>query len=318
MKIGVVGTFIRDRIFPWRGKEAHSIGGIFFTVSYLANLGDTSTEIYPVCNLGYDFYPRVCDALARYDNVRHDGLYKHERANTRVTLTYTGPQTRDEVTSKPMPPVDFQQLRVLSDADAVIFNLITGVDVQLTALREFRRRSSALLYLDFHTRCLAIDAHGKRYYRRPNDWREWVELVDILQINEKEAQTLANSTTPLSDVELAAFAESVLALGPSVCNFTLADRGSLLVVRRGSRIHAQRIPPVKITDVVDIIGCGDAFEAAFVLHRLRGKSELQSAQYANLVAALNTTFIGSSSVGQIRNKIRRFKSQQHVVAKDLP
>ena len=60
-----------------------------------------------------------------------------------------------------------------------------------------RRQTSALIYLDFHYRATDIDEHGKRYYRRPDDWREWVREVDVLQLNEMEARTLAGLRTQL-------------------------------------------------------------------------------------------------------------------------
>ena len=45
MKIGVVGTFNRDVISPWQGEKAESIGGIYFSVLYLANLLSPADEV---------------------------------------------------------------------------------------------------------------------------------------------------------------------------------------------------------------------------------------------------------------------------------
>ncbi|MCG8605462.1 hypothetical protein MJD09_10755, partial [bacterium] len=193
MKIGVVGTFIRDRIFPYQGVETRSLGGIFFTVSCLANIADTTTEIYPVAHVGTDLYDELRDELSCYGNVSLDGIIKLDRDNTQVQLHYTGPQERYEITTEPMAPCDFNSLETLINADAVLVNLISGSDLELDALREFRRHSDALIYLDFHSRALGIDENGKRFYRRPDDWQDWINQADVLQLNEREARTLAGS-----------------------------------------------------------------------------------------------------------------------------
>jgi len=74
MKIGVVGTFNRDIIFPWQGEKTKSIGGIYFSVLYLANLLNSGDEICPVANLGEDFYDQVVSDLSHFKNLRLDGL----------------------------------------------------------------------------------------------------------------------------------------------------------------------------------------------------------------------------------------------------
>lgn len=303
MKIGVVGTFIRDRILPWKGPETESIGGIFFTVSYLANLVDAAAEIYPVCFVGEDFYEQLTAELSAYPNINLAGLQISEQKNTQVTLTYTDAQERDEVTTQPMPPLQVEQLRILQSMDAVIVNLITGEDVELAALQAFRQHSRTLLYLDFHSRALGIDEHGKRYYRRPDDWQEWLRPIDVLQINEMEACTLGGFTKRADHRNLIAFGEKLITLGPRICHITLADQGSLLFFsEKGER----RVPGVEIEDVVDIIGCGDAFSAAFTVKYLQDRDVFAAAEFANRVAALNCTFVGSSEIENIWNLIEEF------------
>lgn len=94
MKFGIAGAFIRDRIFPYRGEPVESIGGIFFTVSFLASLADRETEIYPISFVGEDFYDLLIERLSEYENIRLDGIQKIPRKHTQVKLVYTGPQER--------------------------------------------------------------------------------------------------------------------------------------------------------------------------------------------------------------------------------
>ncbi len=302
MKLGVVGTFIRDRIFPYQGEPVESIGGIFFTVSFLANLVDESTEIYPVSFVGEDFYDLLIGQLSEYKNIRLDGIKKLPRQQTQVKLHYTGPQERYEVTTEPMPALQSDDLAHLKDADAVLVNLITGVDVEREALSALRRESSTLIYLDFHSHALGINEVGRRYYRRPKDWRDWINLADVLQLNEMEARTLAG---------LSAGAPKELLLDltpcPQVCHITLADKGSYLFHEQNDKTHVTRMKAYPVAKVVDIIGCGDAFAAGYIVHYFSSNDVVAATRFAHKVAAINCTFMGSSGVKQIRKLLESYR-----------
>ncbi|MFQ5772549.1 MAG: carbohydrate kinase family protein [bacterium] len=308
MKIGVVGTFIRDRIFPWQGDPVESIGGVFFTVSFLANLLDSSAEIYPVSLVGEDFYDTLINQLADYKNVRIDGIKKIPQKHTQVKLIYTGPQERYEITTEPMPALTYEELIALQDADAVLVNLITGVDVDLKALSAFRQISKSLIYLDFHSHALGINAEGRRYYRRPEDWRDWINLVDVLQLNEMEARTLAGHTTDFPKEILIAFGKEILNCQPSVCHITLAEMGSYLFYLQNNKKRVKRFKALPVLNVVDIIGCGDAFSAGFLVDYLSSQDVEKATKLATKVAAINCTFIGSTGVKNIRRLLKKHEA----------
>jgi len=304
MKIGVVGTFNRDIILPWQGEKAESIGGIYFSVLYLANLLHPTAAIYPIANLGEDFYDVVINGLSDYKNLRLDGLKRLAEKNTQVTLTYTSQHERDEFISKPMPPLGFSELAILQEVDAVIFNLITGTDVGLNALRKFRQSTNALIYLDFHSRALGINGNGKRFYRPPADWQDWIELVDVLQLNEMEARTLAGYSTDQPVEILVEFGKEVLQLNPSVCHITLGDKGSYLFYFEGEQMKHKKFKAISLTNAVDAIGCGDGFAAAYLMKYFSTRDEVKATEFANQVAALNCTFVGSSRINEIQTLIK--------------
>jgi sugar/nucleoside kinase (ribokinase family) len=304
MKIGVVGTFIRDKIKPWKGASAESIGGIFFTVSYLANLLDDASEIFPVCFVGEDFYDEVVEQLAVYKNVRLDGIKRLRRENTQVTLTYTSAQERQEITTEPMPALGYDELAILKDADAIEVNLITGVDVDLRALKKLRQESSTLIYLDFHSHALGISEEGKRYYVRPKDWKEWVKIADVLQLNEMEARTLAGYPTAQPMEILIDFGKEILKIHPFICHITLCEKGSYGFFKNNEGILIKRFKAQQLDSVVDMIGCGDAFAAGFLVNYLSDGNVIEATKFANKVAGLNCTFVGSTGIKNIQRVIQ--------------
>lgn len=305
MKIGVVGTFIRDKIKPWKGEWAESIGGIFFTVSYLANLLDASAEIFPVCFVGEDFYDEVVEQLSVYKNVRLEGMKRLPRKNTQVTLIYTSPQEREEITTEPMPPLGFEELAILKDADAIEINLITGADVDLPSVKRFRQESDTPIYLDFHSHALGISEEGKRYYLRPKDWKEWIKIADILQVNEMEASTLAGYPTVLPNKILIDFGKEVLKIQPAICHITLGEKGSYGFFNINGRVQMKRFRAEELDSVVDMIGCGDAFAAGYLVKYLSTKDVIQATKFANKVAGINCTFVGSSGIKEIQRLIQK-------------
>ena len=302
-RIGIVGTFIRDTIVPMSGETVESIGGLYHTSAYLAHLLGDGQRVRPVCNLGEDFFDTVYHALGNFPNFELSFIKRLPMANTQVRLIYRSRETRDEITSAPMPPLTEEEIAPLVDCEAVLINLITGRDIELAALRALRRRSRALIYLDLHSLALGIDVHGKRYYREVPAWRQWFEAMDILQINEREAATLAGLDDEVTTKQFEAFGRQMVSDGLGICNITLASRGSLLVYRDGNSVHTLHCPPYQVSPVVDIIGCGDAFGAAFVAKYLVERDAVKAAHFANCIAGLNCTFMGSLTPERFRHYI---------------
>ena len=86
-----------------------------------------------------------------------------------------------------------------------------------------------------------------------------------------------------------------------MCHLTLAERGSYLFYEENQDKLFSEVEPVVVDQVLDIIGCGDAFAAGYILHYLNNKSVAEATRFANRVAALNCTFMGSSGVRQLRD-----------------
>jgi sugar/nucleoside kinase (ribokinase family) len=294
-RIGVIGSFIRDTIFTLNGKTIESLGGLYHGVAYLAQLAAADTLIQPLCHVGDDFYPTVREKLSRLgSHIRFDHLHRVPQSNTQVKLIYRTKETRDEVTTTPMPPITSAEITAVAACDAVLVNLISGPDVELQALQALHASAPApLVYLDLHSLALGIDAAGKRYYRGIPNWPEWAAACDILQMNEREAATLAGFGEHATEEDLLKFGHQLMAEKLHACHITLGSAGSLLFYREHDQIRHEHCPPLPLPQVVDIIGCGDAFGAAFLTHYLQTKNLSVAAHFANKVAGLNATFMGS-------------------------
>ncbi|MDZ7361633.1 MAG: carbohydrate kinase family protein [candidate division KSB1 bacterium] len=296
-RLGVIGTFIRDTIITLDGKIVESIGGLYHTMAYLAHLVEAGTEIQPLCHVGDDFYDELRETLARFNkNILFDTLLRVQQTNTQVKLIYRRPETRDEVTSPTMPPIRVNEITGLAGCEMVLVNLISGDDITLEALKNLHQLNpSPLIYLDLHSLALGIDEAGRRYYRGIPDWPEWVAACDILQMNEREAATLAGVVDKqVTHDDLIKLGRRVVAEKIIACHLTLGSAGSLLFYRnKENDVCHEHCQPLNVSQVIDVIGCGDAFGAAFVAHFMRSKNFSAATHFANKVAGLNCTFMGS-------------------------
>lgn len=307
-KIGVIGTFIRDTIITLDQREVQSIGGLYHVCAYLASLAETDFIIKPFCHIGEDFREAVEIALARFGpQVQFDLMRSMPVPNTKVTLIYLSAETRDEITSPPMPPIRREEIIAAAGLEAVLVNMISGDDVELAALQQLKAHLPAsLIFLDVHSMALGIDAEGRRYYRTVIDWQDWVNACDILQVNEREAATLMGREGAASDADLQIFGKRLVEQGPHICHITLGSRGSLVCYRRSGVVFHEYVPPMRELRALDIIGCGDAFGAAFLLHYLRHEDVPAATGFANRVAGLNTTFVGSLTPELFRSHVKPY------------
>lgn len=111
-----------------------------------------------------------------------------------------------------------------------------------------------------------------------------IAAADVLLIAEPEAAYL------FPDRDLEATTSALLALGTSILVLKLGGRGCLVATR-----DETFLVPGFAVDVVDTVGAGDSFAAAFIAGRLRGGSLRDSAILANAMGALVATQRGAGT-----------------------
>lgn len=105
--------------------------------------------------------------------------------------------------------------------------------------------------------------------------RDLLERVDLLVVNEIEAQSLGN----------------MLQNYRGLIATTYGSQGAVLS-RHGQQLAKVKPPTVK---VVDTTGAGDAFTAALTVGLVSGMSQQTAMEYACMVGALTTTRLGAQS-----------------------
>ncbi len=297
MRIGIIGLINHDTIFMAGGRQIQDLGGILYNTTVMADLVGDNDRVYPISRIGADCYDAMRRILASRPGVETTGVALAAEGTSRNHIRYDEDMEKVEQLTNRVGPIPFEQIEPFLDLDALLVNFIVGDDIALETMEAIRSSASGLLYLDVHNLCLGIDAEGYRRRRAPEDWRRWIEMFDVVQMNEVEARLLAGRKLEEAG-EFIAFGKSILPLGPSVVIATRGDLGSVTVYREDNEAGAIVTPPEALAEMVDTTGCGDAFAAGFLVGYLRGRDPAGATRLATRVATLNCTMAGMPEAGR--------------------
>jgi sugar/nucleoside kinase (ribokinase family) len=91
--------------------------------------------------------------------------------------------------------------------------------------------------------------------------------IDVLKLNDEEAETLVGSTEP----------ERLRALGVPEVILTLGSRGAWVITPR----LLEHVPAAPIDSAVDPTGAGDTYSATYLVQRARGAEPVEAARVAS-------------------------------------
>lgn len=304
-KVTVIGTINRDTLVFPSGLRKESFGGILYNLSSLSGLGGRYLEIRPVCNLGHDVYSQVMGMIESYSNVRPDGIRKVRRKNNHALLMIDEIGEREEVLQNRVPVLSFSHIEPFLDCDAVLVNFISGFDIGLGTLKRIRKKTHALLFMDVHSLTLGVKKDGRRFFRTPARWKEYVAEVDIVQCNLVELSILSGQDLK-STKDIRDFGETILSLGPRALLVTLAQAGAVVIYKKDSSRELRMSAGRKVQGFKDATGCGDAFSAGFLCCYLSTGRFDRSLDFGNMVAAEKCKVSGVEGVAKLLGSFATF------------
>ncbi len=127
-----------------------------------------------------------------------------------------------------------------------------------------------------------LDLNLRPHCHTPHSIHESLGAADVLRLNHDEAKYLAE-LSGFADGDPVALLERIRACWAlSHCVMTLGARGSLAIDAAGQRVYV----PGYRTEVVDTVGAGDAFSAAFADKLLAGADLADACRHANALGAM--------------------------------
>jgi len=279
MKISVVGTINDDTIIRPDGARARSLGGILYNAVALATLMPQHT-VLPVAYYGADSEGELHRILSDLGNVDLSGMIRRKGKCNRNTLKYVSSDQRMEFLEEHVPTISLDMLEVCLESDFVLLNFTCGCDIVLETLKMFRAQFTRTLFMDVHSMTLGIDRDGARFERHVEDWREWAERVDIIQMNLRESELFIGREMRIEEAS-----RTICEAGPGICLITLGPDGVLVAERTPDGLEYM-VVEAQESDARDTTGCGDVFSAGFIAGFVQGAGVIDSCAEANTAAAV--------------------------------
>jgi hypothetical protein len=299
----VIGEPCVDVIHKADGTKINSYGGILYSVISMAVLAGKDDTVTPLMNIGEDEYETVKGILSKYPKIKTNGMNKVQHPTRRVNLYYnlynTDRSARLEKSTEPTYTLSFGECEsFLYMADAILVNMISGVDITLETLKNIRKNFGGYIHIDIHNIVMHTGEDGKRVHTHVDNWYEWCTHSDTVQMNQFEVSVL--SREKLSEYKIA---ERILSSNNYPVKGIIVTKGidgatgyTKTEKKYGDEkffdLDQVQIAAIENSRFVDSTGCGDVFASSFTLDYSKNSNFEKSIHYANRLASYNTSLEG--------------------------
>ncbi|HTR82153.1 MAG TPA: carbohydrate kinase family protein [Bacteroidota bacterium] len=303
MKFTIIGHLCLDVIHHADGSESRGFGGIYFAVGAMASIASETDTIFPVFGVGEKEFDDVQRLMKAFPNVDASGIFSFSGDTNQVHLFYGtngNSESRIECSKHISAPVPFSRIEPFLNVQGIFLDMISGFDVTLETLDQIRlavRSKNVPIHIDLHSLTLGLNSDATRYRRALTEWRRWCFMVNSIQMNEEEA---AGLTVEKFTEDL--LAKQMLPLMVNALCITRGQRGATMFQQEHKHLLRKEFPGIP-TGSKDPTGCGDVFGSAFLYQYCRTKSFDRASEFANEVAAANSTRSGSDEI----SLLSRFK-----------
>lgn len=275
----------------------------------MAVLSDKNDSIYPVMNLGEDEYENVISLLSSYSNINTDGIYKTSFPTRQVKLDYTDvtKPERQESSTLPAESIEFEKIEpLLNNTDAVLINMISGVDITLDTLKLIRKNFAKNIHIDVHNLVMQTHKDGTRTYTHNDNWLEWCTNAATVQMNQQEISVLTKDKMKEYYI-----AEEVLINSNKNVKGLIVTRGAFGLsgyMKKEKVFGSEKFMDLDKHDIrsvenphyVDSTGCGDVFASAFAYDYSKNNDFVKSIHYANRIASHKTSLQGIEQLNKLK------------------
>ncbi len=257
MRISVLGAVVYDEIITHRGERRESYGGITYNVAAFCSIVPDDTVVVPVSNVAEDHFEHVVSLMSQYPQVELAELQRVPGKLTHAKLTYETVSRRDESVRHMMRPLTPDRITSCKKSDAILMNFVNGTEIDLPTFAALRKQIKAPIHLDVHSKVGRWDSEGKKTLVPFSDWRDWVQHLDIIQMNEFESELIVGrKLTGYADYVSAA--AEIADGGAPIVAVTLGPLGSVLVYRKNGKRYSSVCPAADVENVIDTT-CGTIF-----------------------------------------------------------
>lgn len=272
MDLGLIGTITSDEISFDSGQTIKGLGGVLYQAAVLCGLGK---QVHLYTNLGEKLIQDVEKIVEKWPSLRREGICRVPGAGNQVHLHYPEKGERVETLRSVVPPLGPRQvIEDMRKLGMLILIINSGFDIELSDWRKIVAAAKIPVWLDVHSLPLSRELNVPRNYLPLTEWKEWIEGVSFIQVNEKELSSmLGDPDKRYSEDDALAFGKEAFSLGAKAVFVTLGKEGVLVITPEESK----RIRSPEAKSVVDTTGCGDVFCGGAVVKLAEGQDPFTAA-----------------------------------------
>ncbi|MBC7813172.1 MAG: ribokinase [Burkholderiales bacterium] len=297
-KIVVVGDFNADLVtylkrLPRPGETLN--GHNFLTGSggkgsnqaiAAARLG---ADVTFVGRVGQDSFAEIGLKLWQQENINTDYLVRDFENPSGIATIFVGDDGENMIVvaqgaNLKLSPADVDEaVSAIARADVLITQLGLQFETVAHALKVAKEQGTVTILNPAPAGALSPDV---------------LALADYITPNEGELRALTPNVDAAADAGIEEAARSLLTHDAQTVVVTLGANGACWVQRGGS----DQVPAFK-AEVVDTVGAGDAFNAAFAVALAEGKALPEALRFANAAAAICVTRPGAAAAMPARAEV---------------
>jgi sugar/nucleoside kinase (ribokinase family) len=302
-KVTVIGHVARDVYHLMNGDKEETVetlGGIYYSIAALSVFLAPEDRIYPVFGVHEDEHEVIVGRLQQFGNVDPKGVYKTKERTNEVHFYNNPSGGRTECSKHIASPIPFAKIKPFLDVDGILINMASGFDILLETLDNIRmsvRDDGVPIHFDFHSLTLGVDDEQARFRRPLSDWRRWCFMLHSIQLSEPEAAGL--STEHYDETTLI---NQMMPLMVNGVVITRGENGASLIRQEHKKLFRHDIPGIAVPAVVDTVGCGDVFGAAFLAELITSKDLIKAAEAGNRAASYKSTFRGPEGLSSLKQQ----------------
>jgi len=297
MNFLLIGHSVVDKILD-NDKKSVKPGGVFYSVvSFLSQL-ESEDKLYLCSSIDRENELLFMDA---YNKIERDYLvYTNSIPQVELIIHETGERKENYsliAENLKLPTVDLNQF------DGILLNMISGYDLSLAQLKHLRKNYQGLIYFDVHTLSRGVDKNLNRIFRRINNFNDWAECIDIIQVNESELLTVSDKKDEQNIVE------ELFSYGIKQIIITKAEKGAIVYLKENNSITKIQKDAL-LVKVNNKVGCGDVFGSVYFYNYIKNKNVILALERANLFAGITATFSDADDFLNLKKNANKWISQK--------
>ncbi|OGU54659.1 MAG: hypothetical protein A2V66_00380 [Ignavibacteria bacterium RBG_13_36_8] len=291
MRILIIGHSVVDHI-DVEGRFDVKPGGVFYSTAAFVNIIEPGNEIFLLTQIDKENEKLFKSVYSKVELSYIERISEMPVVNLKIWKD----KERDEFYTLIPKSMDINVINDLNQFDGILINMISGIDITLGSLQKIRSTYRGSIYLDIHCLAKGFDESKKRFFRSIDKIDDWLKNLDFIQANEHELHMICNESDEMK------IAEYVLKRGPKFLIVTKGERGVWLYRKLKGEIISIKKPAIDV-EVINKVGCGDVFGAAFFYSYILTKDIEASLNTANIAAGIITTYKDVNNFKNLKNDI---------------